>query len=148
VNKILVILLFFLTSFNEEETSGIYIVVKPLKKTSCENELKMVIDQAKLCISKKPIVMVDEIAYITAIKYDPIIESYYIDIGFSPEAMVTLQRTYTSLPNTQFALVVDSDIVCVFAVKEEIAVKSIRIGQDAPLKNLQIIREILSKVKP
>jgi len=108
----------------------------------------MVIDQVKLCISKKPIVMVDEIAYITAIKYDPIIESYYIDIGFSPEAMVTLQQTYTSLPNTQFALVVDSDIVCVFAVKEEIAVKSIRIGQDAPLKNLQIIREILSKVKP
>jgi len=148
VNKILVILLFFLTSFQEEENSGIYIVLKQLKKTTCENELKMVIDQVKLCISKKPIVMVDEIAYITAIKYDPIIESYYIDIGFSPEAMVTLQQTYTSLPNTQFALVVDSDIVCVFAVKEEIAVKSIRIGQDAPLKNLQIIREILSKVKP
>ena len=148
MNKILVILLFFLTSFQDEETSGIYIVVKPLKKTSCENELKMVIDQAKLCISKKPIVMVDEISYITAIKYDAIIESYYIDIGFTPEAMVTLQRTYTSLPNTQFALVVDSEIVCVFAVKEEIAVKSIRIGQDAPLKNLQIIRDILSKVKP
>ena len=148
MDKILVILLFFLTSFQEEENSGIYIVLKPLKKTACENELKMVIDQAKLCISKKPIVMVDEIAYITAIKYDPIIESYYIDIGFSPEAMVTLQQTYTSLPNTQFALVVDSDIICVFTVREEIAVKSIRIGQDAPLKNLQIIREILSKVKP
>ena len=148
MNKILLILLFFLTSFQEEENSGIYIVLKPLKKTACENELKMVIDQAKLCISKKPIVMVDEIAYITAIKYDPIIESYYIDIGFSPEAMVTLQRTYTSLPNTQFAFVVDNEIICVFAVKEEIAVKSIRIGQDAPLKNLQIIREILSKVKP
>jgi len=148
VDKILVILLFFLTSFQEEENSGIYIVLKPLKKTACENELKMVIDQVKLCISKKPIVMVDEIAYITAIKYDPIIESYYIDIGFSPEAMVTLQQTYTSLPNTQFALVVDSDIICVFTVREEIAVKSIRIGQDAPLKNLQIIREILSKVKP
>jgi len=148
VNKILVILLFFFTSFQEEENSGIYIVLKPLKKTTCENELKMVIDQVKLCISKKPIVMVDEIAYITAIKYDPIIESYYIDIGFSPEAMVTLQQTYTSLPNTQFALVVDSEIICVFSVREEIAVKSIRIGQDAPLKNLQIIREILSKVKP
>jgi hypothetical protein len=148
VNKILVILLFFLTSFQEEETSGIYIVLKPLKKTSCENELKMVIDQAKLCISKKPIVAVDEIAYITAIKYDPIIESYYIDIGFTQEAMVTLQQTYTSLPNTQFALVVDGGIVCVFAVREDIVVKSIRIGQDAPLKNLQTIREILSKVKP
>ena len=108
----------------------------------------MVIDQVKLCISKKPIVMVDEISSITAIKYDPIIESYYIDIGFSPQAMVTLQQTYTSLPNTQFALVVDSEIVCVFAVKEEIAVKGIRIGQDTPLKNLQIIREVLSKVKP
>ena len=108
----------------------------------------MVIDQAKLCISKKPIVSVDEIAYITAIKYDPIIESYYIDIGFTQEAMVTLQQTYTSLPNTQFALVVDGGIVCVFAVREDIVVKSIRIGQDAPLKNLQTIREILSKVKP
>lgn len=148
MNKILVILLIALTSFQEEDSSGIYIVLKPLKKTSCENELKMVIDQAKLCISKKPIVMVDQIDFITPIKYDPIIESYYIDIGFSPTAMVTLNRTYTSLPNTQFALVVDNSIVCIFTVREEIAVKSIRIGQDAPLKHLQTIREILSKIKP
>jgi hypothetical protein len=148
VNKVLVILLFFLTSFQEEDSSGVYIVIKPLKKTSCENELKMVIDQTKLCISKKPIVTVGQIDYITAIKYDPIIESYYIDIGFNPEAMVILNRTYTSLPNTQFALVVDNGVVCVFSVKEEILVKSIRIGQDAPLKQLQAIREILSKIKP
>jgi hypothetical protein len=137
-----------MSSFQEEETSGIYIVLKPLKKTSCENELKMVIDQTKLCISKKPILAVDAISYITAIKYDALIESYYIDIGFTNEGMVTLQRTYTSLPNTQFAMVVDDEIVCVFAVKEEIAVRSIRIGQDAPLKNLQVIRETLSKIKP
>lgn len=148
MNRILVILFFFLASFQEEEPSGIYIVLKPLKKTTCENELKMVIDQAKICISKKPILSADEIASITGIKYDPIIESYYIDIAFSPEGMVTLQQTYTSLPNTQFALVVDNAVVCVFAVREDIAVRSIRIGQDAPLKNLQIIREILSKIKP
>ena len=108
----------------------------------------MVIDQAKLCISKKPIVTVDQIDFITAIKYDPVIESYYIDVGFSPTAMVTLNRTYTSLPNTKFALVVDNDVVCVFTVREEIAIKSVRIGQDAPLKDLQTIREILSKIKP
>ena len=148
MHKLLIILLFALTSFQEEDSSGIYIVLKPLKKTACENELKMVIDQAKLCISKKPIVTTDQIDFITAIKYDPIIESYYIDIGFSPTAMATLTRTYTSLPNTQFALVVDDGIVCVFSVREEIAVKSIRIGQDAPLKHLQTIREILSKIKP
>jgi hypothetical protein len=148
VNRILVILLFSLTSFQEEESSGIYIVLKPLKKTTCENELKMVIDQAKLCISKKPIVMVDQIDFITPIRYDPVIESYYIDVGFSPTAMVTLNKTYTSLPNTKFALVVDKDIVCVFTVREEISVKSVRIGQDAPLKDLQTIREILSKIKP
>jgi hypothetical protein len=122
--------------------------MKPLKKTSCENELKMVIDQAKLCISKKPILSVDEIASITAIKYDPIIQSYYIDITFTTEGMVTLQRTYTSLPNTKFALVVDNSAICVFSVDEEIALRSIRIGQDIPLKNLQMIRDILSKIKP
>jgi len=108
----------------------------------------MVIDEVKLCISKKPIVLVDEIAYITGIKYDPVIESYYIDIGFTPAGMVTLQKTYTSLPNTQFALVVDNGIVCIFSVDVDIAIRSIRIGQDAPLKNLQTIRGILSKIKP
>jgi hypothetical protein len=108
----------------------------------------MVIDQVKLCISKKPIVMVDEISSITAIKYDPIIESYYIDIGFSPQAMVTLQQTLHIATQHPVCFVVDSEIVCVFAVKEDIAVKGIRIGQDTPLKNLQIIREVLSKVKP
>ena len=148
MSRILVILLFFFASFQEEDSSGIYIVLKALKKTTCENELKMVIDQAKLCISKKPIITVDQIDFITAIKYDPVFESYYIDVGFSPTAMVTLNKTYTSLPNTKFALVVDNDIICVFAVDEEIAVKSVRIGQDAPLKHLQIIRERLSKIKP
>lgn len=108
----------------------------------------MVIDQTKLCISKKPIVTADQIEFITPIKYDPVIESYYIDVGFSPTGMVTLNKTYTSLPNTQFALVVGEDIVCVFSVREEIAVKYVRIGQDAPLKHLQIIREKLSKIKP
>lgn len=145
----MIIALFFLSSFQEEDSSGLYIVMKPLKKTSCENELKMVVDQTKLCISKKPIITVDQIEYITPIKYDPIIESYYIDIGFNRDAMVTLNQTYTSLPNTRFALVVENDIVCVFTVKEEVgAVRSIRIGQDAPLKQLQTIREILSKIKP
>ena len=148
MNTILAILLFLLASLQEEESSGIYIVLKPLKKTTCENELKMVIDQAKLCISKKPIVTVDQIDFITPIKYDPVIESYYIDVGFSPTAMVTLNRTYTSLPNTKFALVINNDIVCVFTVREEIAIKSVRIGQDAPLKDLQTIRDILSKIKP
>ena len=148
MSRILVILLFFIASFQEEESSGIYIVLKPLKKTTCENELKMVIDQAKLCISKKPIITVDQIDFITPIKYDPVIESYYIDIGFSPTGMVTLNKTYTSLPNTKFALVVDKDIVCIFSVREEMAVKSVRIGQDAPLKDLQIIRDVLSKIKP
>jgi hypothetical protein len=148
VSRVLVILLFFLASFQEEESSGIYIVLKPLKKTTCENELKMVIDQTKLCISKKPIITVDQIDFITPIKYDPVIESYYIDLGFSPTGMVTLNKTYTSLPNTKFALVVDKDIVCIFTVREEMAVKSVRIGQDAPLKDLQIIRDILSKIKP
>ena len=102
----------------------------------------------KLCISKKPILTVDQIDFITAIKYDPVIESYYIDVGFSPAGMVTLNKTYTSLPNTQFALVVDNSIVCVFSVREDITVKYVRIGQDAPLKHLQMIREILSKIKP
>ena len=148
MNRILVILLFFLTSFQEEDSSGVYIVIKPLKKTTCENELKMVIDQAKLCISKKPIVSVEQIEYITAIKYDPVIESYYIDIGFNVDARGKLYQTYTSLPNTQFALVVDDGVVCVFTVREDVAVRSIRIGQDAPLKQLQEIREILSKIKP
>ena len=148
MSKILVILLFFLASFQEEESSGIYIVLKPLKKTTCENELKMVIDQVKLCISKKPIVTVDQIDFITPIRYDPLIESYYIDVGFSPTGMVTLNKTYTSLPNTQFALVVDNAVVCIFSVREEITVKYVRIGQDAPLKHLQIIRDILSKIKP
>lgn len=148
MSRILVILLFFFASFQEEESSGIYIVLKPLKKTTCENELKMVIDQAKLCISKKPIITVDQIDFITPIRYDPVFEWYYIDVGFSPTAMVTLNKTYTSLPNTKFALVVDNDIICVFAVQEDFAVKSVRIGQDAPLKHLQIIRERLSKIKP
>lgn len=148
MNKILVILFFFLASFQEEEASGIYIVLKPLKKTTCENELRMVIDQAKLCISKKPILSSDEISSITGIKYDAILESYYIDIAFSTEGMVTLQQTYTSLPNTQFALVVDNAVVCVFSVREDVAVRTIRIGQDTPLKYLQQIREILSKIKP
>lgn len=140
-------LLYISAALYQETASGIFITVDYPRKTRCENELKMVIGKAKVCISKKPIIQITELKYISDIQYDPKFQVYYIDAGLTGSGMQTLRKTTTSLPQSRFALVVENQVICLFKVTSETNVHAIRMGEDAALEDLKIIHSALKKIK-
>jgi hypothetical protein len=123
--------------------SGIYIVSTPPKKVECGNELRMVVKRQKICVSKRPIVAFEEVRNWTPIQYDPKNGVHYIDISMTGSGMKTLTQTSLSLPDSRFALVLNGEIICLFGGSTSYAISTIRIGEDAPLKDLMLIEETL-----
>ncbi len=133
-------------TFYQEKASGIYITIAPGRKTTCEHELRMVIGKSRVCVSKKPIVAIDEIKYITEILYDPKSMVHYIDAGLTSSGIQTLNKTVSSLPKSRFALVVDGEVVCLFSGAADGSINAIRLGEDARLEDLKTIQQALKKI--
>lgn len=131
---------------NEGPLPGVYIVIPPGKKTSCENQVKMLIGNTKVCISKKPIIAVDEIESVTDIQYHPVIEAYYVDVRFSAKGIQTLNTAIHSLPETRFALVSDNQVVCTFTVDPDKQIHFIRIGIGEGLEDLKVVHSSLKEL--
>ena len=131
----------------DELLSGIYIMTTPPKKIPCSNEAKMIVNNQKICISKKPIVAASELTYATDIQYDPRYQMHYIDIGLSKAGSHTLGQMTESLPDTQFALAINNQVICVFKLNAAFTIHSFRIGGDTQLKDLTTIHEVLKNVK-
>lgn len=107
----------------------------------------MVVGKTKVCLSKKPIIRIEELEYATEVQYDPKYKVHYIDVGMSSAGVQTLNKTVNSLPGSKFALVIENDVVCIFIIEREIELRSIRIGEDAQLKDLVMIHDVLKKVE-
>jgi preprotein translocase subunit SecD len=131
----------------EGQLSGIYIMVTPQRKVPCGNEAKMIVNNQKICISKKPIIAASQLTYATDIQYDPTYQMHYIDIGLSPAGSSILSQTIESLPDTQFALALNDQVICVFKMNQSFTIRSFRIGADIQLKDLTAIHEVLKDVK-
>jgi hypothetical protein len=132
----------------QESYSGIFIVSNAAaRKTACENELKMVVGKARVCVAKKPILGLKEIQYITNILYNPQRKVYYVDIGISQAGIQTLAMTTRSLPKSRFALVVSGEVVCLFYGSPDYAISSVRVGEDASLKELTLIHDALKTAR-
>ena len=130
-----------------EAMSGIYIISTPPKKVPCSNEARLIVSNQKICISKKPIVAASQLTYATDIQYDPQYQMHYIDIGLSPAGSSTLSQTIESLPDAQFALALNNQVICIFKLNTSFTVRSFRIGNDIQLKDLTTIHEVLKNVK-
>ncbi len=146
LKHMLLVLLISLTSFSEVPPSGIFIVRKPVKKNRCAQELKMLVGEKKVCILKKPLINIDELEYVTGILYDPIVKLNYIKLGLSSESVKNLNETNNFLLDTQFALVVESDVICIFTIQENFTERFLRIGFDLDLQNLTLVHKALKKV--
>lgn len=143
MNYTCAILLIGLFAFSEASKSGIFIIKKPTKKNPCEQELKMLIGGKNVCVLKKPILGISALEYVTDILYDPTLKSNYIDLGLSSTSVNTLNQTISILPKTQFALVVESRVVCIFTINEKMETRYIRIGRDLDQKNLAVVHDVL-----
>ena len=140
-------MLIIFSSFAEPPLSGIFIIVKPVKKNPCEQDLKMLIGAKRVCVLSKPIVGVDELEYVTDLLYDPIVQCNYIKLGFSPESVNTLNQTVSTLPSAEFAVVLVGDVICVFKIQERLDARFIKIGYDLDNKSLMMVRDALKKVQ-
>ena len=85
----------------------------------------MLIGVKRVCVLKKPIISIDEIEYVTDLLYDPIVQCNYIKLGFSPESVATLNKTASTLPTVEFAIVLDDNVICIFKIKEKLDLRYI-----------------------
>lgn len=143
------ILLALLGHFIQEPApaSGIYIVHPTPRGTKCVNEVRMVIGSQKICLSPRPLLENTVLRPASDVKYDPYYKTHYIEMGLTAEASRILLQTKKSLPDCKFALAVNGDIICLFTIREDYAIKSFRIGEDVALADLMIIHERLEKAE-
>jgi hypothetical protein len=141
------IILMIFTSFQRESEPGIYIINPAARRPKCDNEMKMVVGKAKICLSRKPIIKKDALRYATEIRYDPVYKEHYIELGLSSEAGQILFKTVGSLPESQFALALEGDVICIFSLHYPTAPRSIKIGNDVPLRDLNVIHNALNKIQ-
>ena len=144
---ILMIIFMSFQQHGEQGEPGIYIINPNVRRVSCVNEMKMIVGKTKLCLSKKPIIRKDALSYATDIRYDPVYKEHYIELGLSSEAGQILHKTVGSLPETQFALALEGDVICIFSLRYPTLPRSIKIGTDVPLRDLTVIHNALNKVE-
>lgn len=106
----------------------------------------MLIGPKRVCILKEPIVRVDELEYVTDIKFDPLLDCNYVDLGLSKESVKVLNQTVSILPDAEFALVVDNQVICIFEIQESMDTRYLRLGRDLDIKSLETLRDTLRKI--
>lgn len=95
------------TAFAQSPTVGIYLTVKFNKK--CENQV-LNFEGKKFCLAPQPVLMVEDLSYITDIKIDLGNKSYFT-LVFTENGGQKLRNLAVAFPNTQIVLVVDKLIV-------------------------------------
>ena|SRR5688500_5321221 len=123
--------------------TGIYFVTKPAKRSFCEHPIKTYFGKTSLCISKKPIVGIDGIEYVSNILYDPLLQVNYIDVGLSPASVSILNKVYQSMPGSQLAFVVQEKVLGRFVVDRTIVNRTMNIGKDLDLNQLKVLLDLL-----
>jgi hypothetical protein len=127
------------------QTPGIYFVTVPSKNSFCEQKIRTYFGKGWYCISKKPIVSIEEIEYVTDILYDSQSKINYIDVGLSAASVSILNKVYQSMPGSQLALVAEKKALGQFTIDERILARKMTIGKDLDLKQLKVIRDILKE---
>jgi len=141
------VILIAISALIDPPLAGIFIINHPSKKNPCDVEVQMLIGTKRVCILEKPIVTVDELEYATDVLYDASRKYHYVDLGISSSSVNILNQTISVLPKSEFALVIDGSVICVFTINERVDKRYIRLGEDLDFKNVIRVRNALRKVK-
>jgi hypothetical protein len=136
-------ILFLSTSMFAQTPTGIYFVTKPAKRSLCEQSIKTYFGKTTLCISKKPIVGIEGIEYVSNIMYDPLTQVNYLDVGLSPASVSILNKVYQSMPGSQLAFVAQEKVLGRFTIDRKIVNRTMNIGRDLDLNQLKVLLEVL-----
>ena len=145
----LAVLLFFLTTtcFAQPTPSGIYIVYTFAKKNKCEQEVKMLIGNSRVCISKKPILGIQEIENVSDIVHDRVEEVSYINVLISSKGIETLNKIFEVLPKSEFVFVLENNGLGSFIITDKIKTPIMRVGADVDSNDLQLIHALLKRAQ-
>ena len=146
--KILLALFIIVSLAADPDTpaSGIFITKKPGRKDPCDQQVKMLIGTKMICILKQPLIALDELESVSDIRYDPIFKSNHLDLGLSPECVTTINKTVSILPHTEFALVLNNQVICIFKIDESLKSRYLRIGQDLDIRSLETVHNALKTI--
>lgn len=93
--------------FAQESRLGVYITVKYSKK--CENQV-VNIEHKKFCLAPQPVLTQIDLSYITEIKLDLAMQSYFT-LVFTENGAAKLRNLAIGFPNSEIVLVVDKQII-------------------------------------
>jgi hypothetical protein len=95
------------SAFAQESKLGVFITVKYSKK--CENQA-VNIENKKFCLAPQPVLTKVDLSYITEIKLDLAMQSYFT-LVFTENGASKLRNLAVGFPNSQIVLVVDKQII-------------------------------------
>jgi hypothetical protein len=110
---LLLVLTNSLIAFCQTET-GFYF---ELVKVNCEYWADSFDFKNRYCITKDPIVKLNDLEYVGAIQYDAVKQTKQIEIKLSKQALHTLNLLTEKLPNQKLLLVVKQRVVGSFNLK-------------------------------
>ena len=107
----------------------------------------MLIGGKGVCILPRPIVGSEGFEYATDILYNEEKKINFVNLGLSSESVVKLNETIRLLPSSEFALVVDDNVICIFTIRDHMDIRYLSIGDDLPTKDLMIVSSALKKFR-
>jgi hypothetical protein len=129
----------------QQPTVGIYITLKFNKK--CENQV-VNFDNKKFCLAAQPVLTVDDISHISAIKIDLANQSYF-SLVFTEDGVKKLKNLSIAFPNTQIVLVVDKLIVGFLTDLDSLRSNSLKMtAGSGSTQNVEFVHDKMKAVLP
>jgi hypothetical protein len=129
----------------QQPTVGIYITLKFTKK--CENQV-VNFDNKKFCLTAQPVLTVDDLSHISAIKIDLANQSYF-SLVFTEGGVKKLKNLSIAFPNTQIVLVVDKLIVGFLTDLDSLRSNSLKMAAGSgSAQNVEFVHDKMKAVLP
>jgi hypothetical protein len=133
------------SAFAQESKLGVYLTVKFSKK--CENQV-VNIDNKKFCLAAQPVLTKVDLSYITEIKLDLAMQSYFT-IVFTENGASKLRNLAVGFPNSQIVLVVDKQIIGFLTDLDQLRSNSLKMTAGAQSgSNVEYVHEKLRAFLP
>jgi hypothetical protein len=107
----------------------------------------MIIGSQRICTLTSPIIAGDGFEYSTDILYNEEQKFHHVNLGLTSKSVSTLNQTVKVLPEAEFALVVDGNVICTFTIHDHMDITYLTIGDDLNTKDLTTVRDALKKFR-
>ena len=119
-----------------QEGTGFYMVVN-LPKKACTKWLESRDGKAEFCVAPDPLITSSEFESVSGIVLDPIFN--YINLTFTTQGFEKYKTISNNLKGAEMALVISNKVVGVFRSEGKIPKRTLQIGENISLADLEWI---------